>query len=131
MKLLSIFLSVFILTQGIWMNTNELEKVEVLLEHAKYHKDQYGDSFSAFLSKHYGNLKQKHDQEQQEERHDHEQLPFQQTLQLAAQPVFLLDSYSANFSLPIFAESENENYFYKQLHGSLIIKEILQPPKIA
>ena len=128
MKCLAVFLSIFILTQGIWMNTSELEKMDALLEHAKYHKEQYGDSFASFLSKHYGQLKQKHDQEQHEDRHEHEQLPFHQVGQLAIQVVFLL-KFDTPVSLSTFTEKVKGNYFYQSLYSSLLIEEILQPPK--
>ena len=131
MKCLAVFLSLFILTQGIWMNTSELGKMDVLLEHAQYHKEQYGDSLASFLSKHYGKLKQKHNQENHEEQHEHERLPFQKVGSMAILMVFLLNTNTTTISLPIFPATQNDNFFYQQLYGSLWIGEILQPPKFA
>ncbi len=128
-KAVAIFLSFFILVQGLFTYAAELEKMDMLLEHAQLHKEQFGDSFAAFMSKHYGKLKQEHDSNQ--ENHDHEQLPFQQFTVLATTPVFLLANGSTEVTPPFNVENQDSNFHYQSLYSSLMIKEILQPPKHA
>ncbi len=52
-------------------------QLDELIEHAQFHKQEYGDTFFVFPSKHYGELKAEHSKNHQEEQKDHEQLPFQ------------------------------------------------------
>lgn len=89
-RLAAIVLSALLLLQGLPMGTGDLARLDELLEHARYHKEQFGDSFLTFLDKHYGDLKEDHDRSHQEERQQHEQLPFQQgPTQAFAQTCFL------------------------------------------
>ncbi|MGI9547984.1 MAG: hypothetical protein ACR2MM_12135 [Flavobacteriaceae bacterium] len=129
LKLVSIWLSVILLAQGSSINTAELEKMDSLLEHAKFHKEKYGDNFAAFINKHYGNQKAKHSKEQQEEQQDHQQLPFQQTTPLLMQTAFLIELGFMVITSGPMTDLKNENYFYEKLHSSLLVREILQPPK--
>lgn len=54
MKFFSIILSSLILVQSLNISLEDISKLNVLLEHAKYHQENYGDSFVEFLSEHYG-----------------------------------------------------------------------------
>lgn len=128
-QLVSILLSVILLAQGISFNSGELEKMDTLLEHARFHKDKYGDNFAVFLDKHYGNQKDEHLSEDQEERQEHQDLPFQQSGQLLIQTAILNEAGMAAISSTVVITLQHENYFYEQLHASLLVEEILQPPK--
>lgn len=129
LKLASILLSAILLIQGISINTAELQKIGELLEHAQFHKERYGDNFTSFLDKHYGNQKNQHNKEHQDEKNDHEQLPFHHSGPLVMQPVFLVGSAMPNVMNALLTESQQANYFYRQLHSSLLIREILHPPR--
>jgi hypothetical protein len=128
-QVVAILLSAILLMQGISFNTSELEKIDALLEHAKFHQDKYGDNFAVFIDKHYGNQKASHSKEHGEEQSDHEQLPFQQAAPLLIQTAILNDSGIVNLPSTVITDLQNENYFYEQLHGSTLVMEILQPPK--
>jgi hypothetical protein len=128
-QIVSILLSAILLAQGISFNTGELEKMDTLLEHARFHKDKYGDNFAVFMDKHYGNQKDRHLGEHQEERQEHKDLPFQQFAPLLMQIAILNDPAISDISSTLVATPQYENYFYEQLHASLLVEEILQPPK--
>ncbi len=128
-QIVSILLSVVLLAQGISFNSGELEKMDTLLEHAKFHKEKYGDNFAVFIDKHYGNQKDKHLSEHQEERQEHQDLPFQQSVPLMIQTAILSDASISGLASAVVATLQTKKYFYEQLHASLLVEEILQPPR--
>ena len=71
-KLFAIIFSTLILIQSSNIGIEDISKLNVLVEHAKYHQETYGDNFLEFLSEHYGETMNQHFSEHQE----HEQLPF-------------------------------------------------------
>lgn len=127
-KAVAILLSFFILGQGLFTYAAEWEKMNVLMEHARFHKEKYGDGFASFMSKHYGTQKANHENEHKEE-HDHEQLPFQHCGQILIQSAFIFTKGVSKILPPAVAEGEQNNYFYQQLYTSQFISEILQPPR--
>ena len=129
-KTVAIFLSMLLLTQGLFVNYSELEKMDALLEHAKFHKEQYGDTMAAFFDKLYGDLKDQHFEEQQEEGNDHEQLPNSISALFVNQAIFRFDQSLAQLAEDFHLESEKANFHYNQLYTSLLIREILDPPRL-
>lgn len=70
-RIISILLISLILVQTSNANTGDILQVKNLYQHAKFHQEAYGDSFFDFLSEHYGNQMQQH----QDEHQDHKNLP--------------------------------------------------------
>jgi hypothetical protein len=89
-KIFSFILSSIILTQSLGFSSEMLFKVSEVIEHAKLHKEAYGDDFVMFITKHYGELAQQHQQEHGQDNEDHEQLPFKH-----------ISSFSSSFSIAI------------------------------
>ena len=54
MKISSFLMALLILFQGTFWNMDDVSRIGVLIEHAKFHADAHGDNFFVFLSKHYG-----------------------------------------------------------------------------
>ena len=129
-KVLAILLSFFILGQGLFTHAAELEKMDTLLEHAKFHKEQYGDDFNSFMSKHYGNQKEEHQKEHKDD-HGHDQLPFQHCGQLLIQSAFIFTKSAASLPSPLALDTQQNNYFYQQIYSSQLINVLLQPPRMA
>lgn len=77
MKFFSIVYTFLILFQSLNISLGELAQLDEFLEHASFHKEQYGDSLLVFISKHYGELKVEHEKNHREEQKEHENLPFQ------------------------------------------------------
>ena len=65
-KLLSVIFANLILFQSLNISLEDFSKLEVLLEHASYHQEMYGDSFFEFISEHYGSANFEHGQEHEE-----------------------------------------------------------------
>ncbi|WP_149274146.1 hypothetical protein [Pareuzebyella sediminis] len=131
-KLLSITTSLLILIQSFGIHADDLVVLDELLEHAEFHAEEYGDNFFVFISKHYGELKVEHSQKHQEEREDHERLPFQHhchsTNLLSALVLDQVDTPALTIH-PI-AERDS-NFFYLVSYHSLALGELFQPPRHA
>ncbi len=129
-KLFSIFISSIILVQSFNIHIADVLKLDELMEHAKMHKNKYDDNFLVFLSKHYGDLKQSHKQQQQEEEKDHSHLPINHECSSHIQASFIIDIISFSIDIPCAAES-SINYYYQDKFSSFEEQEIFQPPQLA
>ncbi|AXG69822.1 hypothetical protein KORDIASMS9_02050 [Kordia sp. SMS9] len=119
------------LLQSIGFKGTDMLQLGEFIEHASYHNEQYGDTFFEFVSKHYGALKVAHDQEHQEERKDHEKLPFQQTSQVTTITIFILNATEISLNFIEFLESRNGNFHYKPSESSLHSQKLIQPPRLS
>ncbi|WP_299363434.1 hypothetical protein [Winogradskyella sp.] len=130
-RLISILLSGFILIQSFQITLEDIMQIDELIEHAKFHKQEYGDNFFVFLSKHYGELKAEHSKNHQEEQTDHEQLPFQFQGQSTIVFAFLSSNCNTDFTEFKINISAESNFHYLNLYASLHEEDLLQPPRQA
>lgn len=121
-------LASLILIQTISLDLRELVKIQDLIEHANYHNERYGDDFFTFLSKHYGDLKKAHQENRQNERKDHDQLPFHQ---LDHVQLSLFDIEKDSGTHDEFEYQVNHRFYYRNDYHHLFSKELLQPPRTA
>ncbi|WP_439153217.1 hypothetical protein [Winogradskyella sp.] len=128
-KLIAIILTGFILIQSFHLGADDLLQIDELIEHAQFHKQEHGDDFFVFLSKHYGELKAEHSKNHQEEKSDHEQLPFQ----CQGHTSIIIASLPHNNATDInefeILNSKKSSFYYLNLYASLHETELLQPPK--
>lgn len=128
-KLIAISLSVSLIIQSFNIGAGDILQLDELMEHAQFHKQEYGDNFFVFLSKHYGELKAEHSKNHQEEQKDHEQLPFQCQAHVSSVIAFIYPQ-SAFFSNDLeVLNTTNSNFHYLNFYSSLHEEELLQPPK--
>lgn len=130
-KLISISFSFVILLQGFGISLNDISQIDEFIEHAQFHSEQYGDNVFVFISKHYGELKADHTKEHQEEKEDHEQLPFQHHTQISSTSVFFLNTHKEEIKIPEFSKFNTFNFFYQAPISSLHKLGLLQPPRQA
>lgn len=131
LKLTSIAVSLLILVQSFNIHFSDIVELDELIEHAQFHAEEYGDNFLVFISKHYGELKAEHSKRHQEEREEHEQLPFQHQCQTALLSAFVLNQtpdYPLEIDLVVDLDS---NYFYQVSYHSLAQEGLFQPPQQA
>ncbi|TLF44674.1 hypothetical protein [Maribacter aurantiacus] len=128
-KLASIVLSVVILLHTIGLHTDDLVQIDEFIEHAKFHSEQYGDNVFVFISKHYGELKAAHEQEHQEEKEDHEQLPFQHHSHLSSIVAYTPNPLHTELETPMITEYKDSNFYYQAPSSSSHTKGLLQPPR--
>ena len=126
-KLLSIVFSFLILIQSVNMSFEDISKISVLLEHAEYHHETYGDSFFEFLAEHYGedmmSLADEHE--------EHEDLPFKHNQSCVHTTMaFTLETLNFNLAYHPFREIPF-NFFYKESTSSFEKSSVFQPPKFA
>jgi len=127
-KVFSILFSSLILLQSLNISFEDLSKLNVLLEHAKFHQEKYGDSFFEFLVEHYGD-----DEYHANNNHkEHEDLPFKQNSQTVTHLniAFTLDNVAFVIKNQPVLESSNI-FFYRESHSVFEKYSIFQPPKLA
>ncbi|AUP80166.1 hypothetical protein [Flavivirga eckloniae] len=132
-KLFSIVVSLLFVFQSSNVHFNDIVQIDELLEHACFHKKQYGDNFLVFLSKHYGNQKEEHSKKNQEEKEDHRQLPFQHQGHVASVMVFVIKQHPIQLEhLHLEANQVKiDNFYYQMPYTSLYNSRVFQPPKQA
>ena len=132
MKLLSVLSAFLILFQSFNISIGELAQLDEFIEHASFHKEQYGDSLLVFISKHYGELKAEHQKNHQEEQEEHENLPFQhQSCTHHIVNAFVLFSALTTKEKFEVNSEKAENFYYLQSDSSGFTSGIFQPPRFA
>lgn len=122
-------MSFVILLQSIGLHSDDLVQIDEFIEHAKFHSEQYGDNVIVFISKHYGELKAAHEKEHEEEKEDHEQLPFQHQSQLGSIIAYTTNPLDAQLETPLIKEYKSSNFYYQEPSSSSHTKGLLQPPR--
>jgi len=129
-KLFSISLSFVILIQSFGIGLADLTQIDEFIEHAQFHSEQYGDNVLVFISKHYGELKAEHNKEHQEEKEDHEQLPFQQHSHISSIIAsFVVTTYKEEIKTAEFSEFKAHHFYYQEPSSSLHLEGLFQPPR--
>ena len=124
----AILLAFLVLLQSTFWDMQDITRIDTLLEHARYHAEEYGDGFFVFLSKHYGDLQQDHEREHQEHS-EHEDLPFHHQ---SFVPVLAHLAGLSQSLLPLKSWSladSNGNYHYLDNYASIAKFDIFQPPR--
>lgn len=132
LKASAILIAFLILVQGVNFNFSDLVQLDELMEHARFHKEAYGDNFLVFLSKHYGELKTEHSKRHQEEAPEHDQLPLNQQLSsLLILSPFIID-HQLHSDLSMDFSIRNENLFYYSFsNSSLFTLGVFEPPRLS
>ena len=128
-KLVSISLSLVVLIQSFGIGIADIVQIDEFIEHAQFHSEQYGDNVLVFISKHYGELKAAHDKEHQEEKEEHEQLPFQNSTYLSSIPAFVATTASDELKTLEFYEFKKHHFYYQEPTSSLHLEGLFQPPR--
>lgn len=118
--------------QSFGVHYDDIIQLDELIEHAQFHSEQYGDNVIVFLSKHYGELKADHQRDHQEEKKDHEKLPFNHsgTSHNSVADV-IINSYKSELNELEFSDYTASNFYYQAPSSSLHSESILQPPRIS
>lgn len=132
MKLVAFILSITILIQGVNITYNDILNLDEFIEHAQFHKEQHGDTFFKFLSKHYGKLKEQHTKENQEEKSEHEQLPFQKEYCYCLEFSRIASGFpEIKFNSVTFFIEKKDVFFYQNNYTSPDKLGLFQPPRNA
>ncbi len=132
MRLATVILSFIILMQSCHIGFSDVLGLGELAEHAKFHKQKYGDNFFIFLSKHYGELKNKHTKNHQEESSKHKKLPFKEHQHMCMADFQIILFKVNDFTLkkmPFI--SKTTTFFYKVSYISPLKKGVFKPPRLS
>ncbi|TYB78959.1 hypothetical protein [Bizionia myxarmorum] len=127
-KSVSIAFSFLILFQSFNITFEDFSRFGVLLDHAEYHQEQYGDSFFEFIAEHYGDATFHPSSEHTE----HEDLPFKEHHQTCAHgaTVFTLAAQDYHISYQSFIEIP-VNFYYQDSISLFEKQSVFQPPQHA
>lgn len=125
-RLLYFTMSILILMQSANVGLDELSKFDALVQHAQFHKEQYGDSFFEFLAEHYGSKTHKH----QHDGQSHENLPFKHH-DSSHFHTFLAENLEFGFKSNPETYFHKPVFFYKEPSSIFEKTPVFQPPKLA
>jgi hypothetical protein len=128
-KLSAILLSSLFLMQSFNPHIEDVIELSEVFEHAELHKQRYDDNFFIFLSKHYGDLKESHKQQHQEEEHQYP--PLQHDCSSQIQTAFVLNIDSFSIENPKQTVDTSTNFYYQDKFSMFEKQKIFQPPKLA
>ncbi|MDY0780975.1 hypothetical protein [Tenacibaculum sp. IB213877] len=127
-KLASISLSILILFQSFNIHLEDITSVQVLVEHAQFHKKMYGDSFFEFLADHYGKNMNEHKNDHKE----HKDLPFKSDYQNHFHHNIAFTLNHASFAIkPSIYQEVIRNFLYRDSNSTHNIPPIFHPPAVA
>lgn len=130
-KLVSISISLLILIQSFGFGLKEMYQISSFVEHASFHNQEYGDDVFVFISKHYGELKASHEKEHQEEKKEHERLPFKHHSHVSCSYLFVLNSLQEDVFSVTFFDFKKHSFFYQSQTYSQYLEGLFQPPKFS
>lgn len=129
-KLFAILLSSLFLFQSFNFHFEDVIELSEIFEHAEMHKQKYGDNFFVFLSKHYGDLKESHEKQHQEEEKEHNHPPLQHDCSSQIQIAFVLNSDSFSIENPKIEVEASPNFYYQDKFSTFEKQKIFQPPRL-
>ncbi|WP_026754170.1 hypothetical protein [Sediminibacter sp. Hel_I_10] len=127
-KAFAIAFSLLVLVQSLKIGVEDISNLNVLLNHAEFHQNMYGDSFFQFLAEHYGDAVDNHPSDHK----DHENLPFKHHHQTCVHSsiAFTFETSSFDLDQQLFIDIPF-NFFYEESSSLFEKLSVFQPPKMA
>ncbi|MGB3343912.1 MAG: hypothetical protein WBA61_08375 [Aequorivita sp.] len=129
--IVAISLSFLVFFQSVGFGVADIFMLTDLVEHVKYHSEEYGDDFLTFFQKHYGELKSEHQKSHKEEKSQHEKLPFQHNNCNHLLAEVIVGSYEFQLEKSIVSYTATPHFYYQDLYSFLERVSIFQPPQLA
>jgi hypothetical protein len=130
LRISAFILSSLILLQSVVFSSTAVVEVASFIEHYNFHKQTEDDSFIEFVSLHYGDLKNQH-QNDHPEHHDHQQLPLHNFTSSTILFVATIDTtYENDLEFSLY-DSYLNNFRYTPGSSSFNPLDLIQPPRIA
>jgi len=128
-KISAILLSSFLFVQSALINFDDFVQLEDLVGHFQFHSKTFGDNLFEFFSKHYGDLRERHENDKQHEKKQHEKLPFNHDSFAHSSSDFVLEYQEFTTLLPVAGNQQNSKFYYTDFHSSFEKQKIFQPPR--
>jgi hypothetical protein len=125
----AIILSIVMLFQSLNITCTNILNLDKLIEHAQFHKETYSDSFITFLSKHYGELKVAHSEKHQEEKEEHEKLPFQFDYHVVDFHKVTFENIEVPLPSTLAFIERKQLFHYQNFYNSPDALGVFQPPR--
>ena len=129
-KFTSLILSVFMLSQSFNLHLMDVVKLSNLLEHMEFHESTYGDDIFSFVSKHYGDKMQEHN-EQKDGSNDHQKLPFNHGVCIDSGQLFIAETLIGKLVFSVPVHITRSIFSDDDLYSFLKNTDIFQPPRLA
>ncbi len=126
-NLIVTYLAITILFQGAFLYANIFFQLEEVIQDYQLHKKKYGDNFQTFFSKHFGNLKEQHQEEHKKEHQNHKH---HNDMELNVNIDYLCLNTSFKLNDKIEINTKKTNFYYKDLFCLFEKQKIFQPPKV-
>jgi hypothetical protein len=130
-RVLASILSVVMMFQSFGFSMEIVSKLSDVMEHAQFHQEEYGDDLLMFLSKHYGELMTDHQKQHQDEKEEHEKLPFKQLNLAPGGLSLILFSKGFEITAPITSDLETHLFLYNSNFSSVFLDTQLRPPRLS
>jgi len=130
MKIITVtYLTFLILFQGVFIKTDILFEINELVEDYQLHKAKYGDNLTTFFSKHFGDLKEAHKEQHQQDhkKHKHPANDFNNNIQVDYAFYNLKTALQKNIEII----NNQSNSFYLNGFSTFEKPTIFQPPRLA
>lgn len=129
MRMVAFIMAFLVFIQSLGME-QELLRMNELITHAQYHKQNMGDSFWEFLEKHYADDQATHENQHQDQKEAHHNLPFHGE---HAHGHVVVGAFvnQTNYSVvkPLMPETtEKTSFFYLNRYDLLKEAVIFKPP---
>lgn len=129
--IVAISLSFLVFVQSVGFGMSDIFMLKDLVEHANFHSKEYGDDYFTFFEKHYGNLKGEHQKKHQEEKSQHEKLPFQHNNCNHLIGEVIVFGYEFHLEKSTVSYTADPHFYYQDLYSFLERASIFQPPRLA
>jgi hypothetical protein len=126
-KIISFSIASMILIQSFNIHVLDVLKLKNLIEHIEFHKSTYGDNVFAFVAKHYGYQKLKH--EKKDEKGDHQQLPFHHNTCFDSVVFYVFDMNRYQLKDLDHSDAELSTFFFQSVYSFMENTDIFQPPQ--
>ncbi len=128
-KIIVTYLTAIILFQGMFAYVDVLYELNMVIEDYQLHKVKYGDNLTAFLAKHYGNLKSDHKEDHQRDTKNKKH-PVQSDFNISQQ-IYVLQVMDYSISNAIEINKLSDNFYYQDKFSTFEKQKIFQPPQLA
>lgn len=129
-KIVVTYLAVLVLFQGVYSSTDILFEIDEILQDYQLHKTKYGDGLTAFLSKHFGDLKEAHKKQHQKDHKQHKH-PVKDQLVNTTHIDFTFSHCYVVIKNEIEVCDEPSGFWYINLFSTFEKQKIFHPPQLA
>lgn len=128
-KLLVTYLSLLFLFQSTFTNIDVAFEINELVEDYQFHKVKYGDDLTTFFSKHFGSLKESHQEQHRQEHKEHKHPANDFNNHAQVDYAFYDNNFIPQTTIEII--QKKSNFYYKDKFSTFEKQKVFQPPRLS